>query len=147
MISTRNFKQQGPSESREIKGVRTSVILSTECSGGNLTIIEEEVNVGAGSPPHICNGEDKVILVTNGNFMLFADGKKYEAAKGANIYIPHGTIHSIKNVGTQTGILLVTLTPGGQKSLLKPQSQTVKVFGKNTAAVQDVAKKYNVVFE
>lgn len=109
MTSTVNFKQPKEAENIEMMGVRMSVILSTECSGGKLTIIEQQVDVGAASPVHICTREDKVILVTRGKFLFFADSKKYEAGTGANIFIPRGTLHTFKNTGT----LLVTLTSGG----------------------------------
>jgi mannose-6-phosphate isomerase-like protein (cupin superfamily) len=147
MTPTMNFTQPQLAENIEGVGIRMSVILSTECSGGKLTIIEQEVGIGAGWPARVCNREDKVILVTGGKFVLFANGEKYEAAKGDNIFVPHGTLHSIKNVGTQTGLLLITLTPGNQKDLQKPPSQAVKVFGNSTLAMQDAAKKYNVVLD
>jgi quercetin dioxygenase-like cupin family protein len=145
MTSTVNFKQPDEAENIEIMGVSMSVILSTECSGGKLTIIEQEVAVGAASPVRICNREDKVILVTSGKFMFFADGKKYEAGTGANIFIPRGTLHNFKNTGTQTGKLLVTFTPGGHEIFLKDLSRSVRVYGKNISLMNDVAKKYDVV--
>lgn len=129
----------------EIEGIRMNLILSAECTGGKLTIIEQEIGIGAVSSAHVCNREDKVILVTKGNFLLFAEGKTYEAEKGANIFIPHGIVHSIKNIGTQTGVLLVTLTPDSQPSAFKPSGRSVKVFGKNNAVMHNVAKKYDVV--
>ncbi|RYD92627.1 MAG: cupin domain-containing protein [Sphingobacteriales bacterium] len=145
MTSTVNFKQRTQAEYIEMPGIRISVILSTECSGGKLTIIEEEVRVGAGSPAHTCNREDKVILITEGKFTLFAESMQYEAEKGANIFIPRGVMHNFVNTGTQTGKLLVTLTPGGHENFLKDLSHTVKVFGTDPVVMQEVAKKYDVI--
>lgn len=66
----------GPQQAgTEIEGIRMNLILSAECTGGKLTIIEQEIGIGAVSSAHVCNREDKVILVTNGNFLLFAEGK------------------------------------------------------------------------
>jgi quercetin dioxygenase-like cupin family protein len=139
-----NFTESETAENVEMMGIKMTVILSTECSGGKLTIIEQEVSCGAGSPAHICNREDKVIYIAEGKFMLMADGHKYIADKGANIFIPRGTMHNFKNIGTQTGRLLVTLTPGGHEHFLKDLSQTVKVYGKDPRAIKEVAQKYDV---
>jgi quercetin dioxygenase-like cupin family protein len=147
MASTANFTQPEPAKNIDMMGIRMSVILSTECSNGKLTIIEQEVSVGVSSPAHTCNHEDKIILVTNGKFMLFADNEKYEAEAGASIFIPCGTLHSFTNEGTQTGKLLVTLTPGGHNDPLKNRSRTVKMLGKDPAFMHNVAKKYDVVME
>jgi quercetin dioxygenase-like cupin family protein len=147
MASTINFTQPESAQNIEMMGIRMSVILSTECSNGQLTIIEQEVSVGVSSPAHICNREDKIILVTNGKFMFFADGEKYEAEAGVSIFIPQGALHSFENAGTQTGKLLVTLTPGSDNNILKNRSRTVKMLGKDPAFMHNVAKKYDVVME
>jgi quercetin dioxygenase-like cupin family protein len=147
MTSTVNFPQPEPAKNIDLTGIRVSIILSTECSGGKLTIIEQEVGVGVSSPSHTCNREDKIILVTNGKFMFFADGEKYEAEAGASIFIPQGTLHSFENGGTQTGKLLVTLTPGSDNNILKNRSRSVKMLGKDPAFMHNVAKKYDVVME
>ncbi|MFD0766415.1 cupin domain-containing protein [Mucilaginibacter lutimaris] len=145
MTSIINLIQRNQAEYREVSGIQMSVILSTECSGGTLTILEKEVSVGAGSPTHTCEHEDKVILITEGNFTLYANGESYEAEKGANIFIPRGTLHSIINTGTQTGKLLITLTPAGHENFCKDLSINVKVFSKKRMVLQDVASNYNVV--
>jgi mannose-6-phosphate isomerase-like protein (cupin superfamily) len=145
MTSTVNFTQPELAENIEMKGLRMSLILSTECSGGKLTIIEQEVGIGTGSPTCICSHEDKVILVTNGRFMLFAGNQKYEAEAGASIFIPRGTLHSFTNQGTQTGKLLITLTPNKHETSLKNPTRLVKMLGKDPAYMQNVARKYNVV--
>ncbi|MFA6248604.1 MAG: cupin domain-containing protein [Mucilaginibacter sp.] len=145
MISTMNYNQPQTGENIEMTGTRKSVILSTECSGGHLTIIEEEISVGACSTPHVSTREDKVIFVADGKFILFADGEKYEAEKGCNIFIPRGVLHNFKNAGTQTGKLLITITPFGQENFLKDLCLSVKVFGKDPAVMRDVAKRNGVV--
>lgn len=145
MASTTNFTRPQLAENIEMTGTRRSVILSTECSGGHLTIIEEEMPVGSCTPVHICSRGDKVILVTDGKFMLFADGKKYEAEKGCNIFIPRGVMHNFKNAGTQTGKLLTTITPCGHETFLKDLRLSVKVFGKDPNILRDAAKRYGVV--
>jgi quercetin dioxygenase-like cupin family protein len=144
MASTANFTQPEPAQNIEMTGIRMSVILSTECSNGKLTITEQEVAVDVSSPAHTCNREDKIILVTHGKFMFFADNEKYEAEAGASIFIPCGTLHRFKNEGTQTGKLLVTLTPGGHNDTLKNRIRTIKMLGKDPAFMHNVAKKYDV---
>jgi quercetin dioxygenase-like cupin family protein len=147
MASIINFTQPESAQNIEMMGIRMSVILSTECSGGKLTITEQEVGVGVSSPSHTCNREDKIILVTNGKFMFFAYNEKYEAEAGASIFIPCGTLHSFTNEGTQTGKLLVTLTPDGHNNTLKNRSRSVKMLGKDPAFMHNVAKKYDVAME
>ncbi|MES2267738.1 MAG: cupin domain-containing protein [Bacteroidota bacterium] len=145
MAPTINFIQRNPAEYVDIPGIQMNVILSTECSGGNLTILEKEVSVGAGSPPLVCNHDDKVILVTEGKFTLYANGESYDAEKGANIFIPQGIMHSVVNTGTQTGKLLITLTPGRQEKFLKDINLSVKVIGKKRVVIPNITKQHCAV--
>jgi quercetin dioxygenase-like cupin family protein len=145
MTSTTTLIQPQPADHIALPGTRRSVILSTEYSNGHLTIFEEEMSVGACMPAHICNRQDKVILVTDGKFALFANDKMYEAEKGCNIFIPRGVKHYFKNIGTQTGKLLTTLTPCGPDNFLRDLCLNVKVFRKDPAVMYKVAKKNGVV--
>jgi len=140
-----NFNQAGAAEKIEMMEIRTTVILSTERSGGKLTIIEDEVSVGAASPMYTCNCEDKVILVNEGKFIIRANGEQYMAEKGCSIFIRKGIMHNLKNVGTVTGKLLITLTLGKHEQFLKGFSQSVKVFGQKNELMEKVARRYDVV--
>ncbi|MBL4675532.1 MAG: cupin domain-containing protein [Mucilaginibacter sp.] len=111
----------------ETRGIRVTVILSTERSDGKLTILENEVGIGAASPMHSCKGEDKVILVNEGKFLFNANGEQYLAEKGCNIHIPNNTMYSFENIGTVTGKLLITLTPKVNETFSKDVNQSIVV--------------------
>ncbi|MFD0795273.1 cupin domain-containing protein [Mucilaginibacter litoreus] len=144
MSSSLNFLTHNAAKSIRINQISKRVILSKTCSGGKLTIYEHEVSVGLNSAIEICNDEDKVILVAEGKFVLYACEREYFAEKGSNILVPAGIKHHYKNIGTQTGKLLITLTPGGKERFLSGDVSRVKVYGKNTAAITAAANQLEV---
>ena len=144
MKATTKFDRLCKTENISVPGISMTVILRADCTGGKLTIIEDEVSVGAGSPLYTCNREDKVMMVVEGKFLVSANGDRYLLEKGCSMFIPKGTVHNFKNVGTATGKLLITLTPCEQNKFLKGLNKPITVFGNNHTVIKKAARKYKV---
>ena len=139
-------RKPGPAKPEKIdkRSIKMTVILSAECTGGKLSIIEQTVPVGAASPPTVRYTHDTVIYVAEGKFILLTSSHRYMGDKGTSLFIPCGIWHRIKNFGTNTGKLLLTITPGKSRNLLNGGAPAEKFFGKNTGAIKNAAKNYGV---
>lgn len=92
-------------------GVR--VLLTGENSGGMCCVFECPIPGGDGPPLHRHEREDELFYVISGRFKFSVDGKEFIGEAGAFACAPRGSVHAFKNVGSETGMLLVTCTPAG----------------------------------
>ena len=74
---------------------------------------EAAVMPGGGPPMHVHAHEEESFYVLRGNFALTIGGKPFTASAGDFVHIPRGVPHTFKNIGEETGKLLVVATPGG----------------------------------
>ena len=74
---------------------------------------EAVVPTGGGPPPHIHSREDESFYVVSGSLEIVLGDSTYQAKAGDFVFIPRGTVHRFKNVGTGTAIQLVTFVPAG----------------------------------
>ncbi|MDA3644094.1 quercetin 2,3-dioxygenase [Saccharopolyspora indica] len=84
-----------------------------ENTGGSLSLMEVSVPPGDGPPPHIHSNEDEGIYVLAGDLEFFSGDQTFKAGPGDFIFIPRGTVHSLRNIGVHPGKTLTMYTPGG----------------------------------
>lgn len=113
----------GEGKSFSMMGIRITPKITGEESGGAYTLIEQVVQAGGGSPPHICHRDDKTIYVVDGEFDILLGDQPRRATAGACAIIPRGTVHNFRNVGTREGKLLVALTPAGHEKFLEEMAR------------------------
>ena len=106
----------GPAEGRAVPMTRAQLItrkVSSEQTGDAYSLFEVAVEPKGGSQPHIQHRENECFYVLEGEFEFVIEGASIEASAGSLIYVPKGKLHAFKNVGTATGRILVSQTPGG----------------------------------
>jgi quercetin dioxygenase-like cupin family protein len=81
-------------------------------SSGDYYAFEVISPAGLGIPPHVHEHEDEVILVVEGTFEVWIDGKTYPAPAGSVFHFPRFTPHGFQNVGTTTGRSFWNVMPG-----------------------------------
>jgi quercetin dioxygenase-like cupin family protein len=105
-----------PGEGRSLWVLNELVTYKTtsEQTGGAYTLFEVTTQPGNGVLPHVQHREDESFYVLEGEYEFLDDGGgTTRVGAGSLIYIPRGNLHAHKNVGTTTGRLLVSQTPGG----------------------------------
>ena len=125
-------------------GIQMLVKQDRDGSKGLLSLIVQEVAPGAGSPPHACSGEDKLIYVLEGEFTILMGEDNHQASRDDLAIIGRGTTHRFLNAGSAAGKLLVLLTPGGHENFLKDLSSTVQAHGKDPAKMKEAAGRHGV---
>lgn len=64
-------------------------------------------------PLHRHSLEDELFLVVEGHIRYFAEGRWTEVGPGGAVYLPRGTVHSYRNVGTTPSRQWIITTPSG----------------------------------
>jgi mannose-6-phosphate isomerase-like protein (cupin superfamily) len=87
--------------------------VSSDDSGGLLTIADHRMPAGFAPPPHIHQASDEAFLVMDGELDGFCGEQAWRAGPGSLVYLPHGIPHGFTVSGTGPGRIIVVVTPGG----------------------------------
>lgn len=80
-------------------------------TNGALSFAEASVPPGGGPPPHVHPHADEAFFILSGE-LEFLDGQEtFRAGEGDFVFIPRGTRHRFRNVGTHVSRLLFFFTP------------------------------------
>lgn len=102
----------GP-DSIEWAGTLYRTILSTEATGGAMSIVDSVSPPAYGPPRHIHHDADETFIILSGEVELWLDGDTMIKGPGETAFIPRGKEHTFRVIGTQPSRHLVILTPGG----------------------------------
>ena len=94
-------------------GVRVTIGLDGEATGGALTLLVDRPPIGWALPPHRHRNESETIHVVAGRFELTIDGERRELGPGDSAHVPAGTLHSGGNIGDVEGRRVVVFSPAG----------------------------------
>ena len=104
-----------PGEGRSlwVLGELVTCKTTSEQTGGAYSLFEVTTQPGGGVLPHVQHREDESFYVLEGEYEFPVEGRTIRASAGSLLYVPKSTLHAHKNVGTTSGRLLVSQTPGG----------------------------------
>ena len=116
---------------------------------------EAVVPQGGGPPAHVHSKEAETFYIVSGSLEILLGDAIYQAKAGDFVYIPRGTVHSFKNVGSDKAVQLVTFVPSGMEKFFKEVFPAVK--DRNVAPppiteelirkMNDAAPKYGLEFK
>jgi mannose-6-phosphate isomerase-like protein (cupin superfamily) len=104
---TRYSGQQG----RE--GDFTELLATADRTGGVLGFFRQTIAPKSGPPTHLHELEAEFCYVVSGQFNFKLGERIVSAPAGAFVFIPRITPHTFQNVGTEPGVLLFGVAPGG----------------------------------
>jgi quercetin dioxygenase-like cupin family protein len=90
-----------------------SVMLGGDQTGGTLTVMLDVTPPGGGPPPHVHSREDELFLVAEGRVSFFVEGNWTEVEAGGAVFLPKGTVHCYRNVGTTPSRQWILTNPSG----------------------------------
>ena len=103
----------GEGESVWLLGDLFEVKLAGEDTGGAYSMVEETSPPQGGPPPHIHHNEDEALYVVEGEVEVLLGDRTTRASAGSLAYVPKGTLHTFKNVGTSASRVAAIFSPGG----------------------------------
>jgi quercetin dioxygenase-like cupin family protein len=104
----------GPDEGHTIPGTDAMTLKATgEQTAGSIGFLEATSSPGYGPPRHIHRSHDELFYVLEGEFRFLVGERLVSAPPGSFVFVPRGTVHAAKVVGTEPGKVLVAYVPGG----------------------------------
>ena len=98
-------------------GEKIRVILGPEETGGAYEILETFSKPGGGPPLHAHYNQDEVLHFLEGEYLVRVGEQTAQYGVGGTAFIPRGTPHAYKYLGTSTGRLLAVFNAGGFTAL------------------------------
>lgn len=130
-------------------------LLATGAETGNAFFqFEAVVPKGGGPPAHVHRKEDESFYVVSGRLEILLGTSIHDAKAGDFVFIPRGTVHRFKNVGSETAVQLVTFVPAGMDQFFQEVFPAVKDRNAAPPPVTDeliqkmnkAASKYGIEF-
>jgi quercetin 2,3-dioxygenase len=95
----------------------TEIVATREQTGGALGLFRQTIAPKSGPPEHIHRANNEFFYVVSGEFKFKIGDRIVSAPARSVIFVPRGTAHTFENVGTEPGVLLVGVTPGGLEKM------------------------------
>ena len=104
----------GPGQGRTIPGTDAITLIATsEQTGGSIGVFEDISSPGDGPPRHVHYGSDELFYVLEGEFLVLVGERQESVSAGTYVFVPRGTVHAYKVIGTERGRVLSAFIPGG----------------------------------
>ena len=95
----------------------TELVATAEQTGGVLGIFRQTIAPKSGPPTHLHGIEAEFCYVVSGQFNFKLGERVVSAPAGSFLFIPRKTPHTFQNIGTEPGVLLFGVTPGGLEKM------------------------------
>lgn len=105
--------QPGTGKDLHAFGDVLSVMIGAEQTGGTLTVMSDTTPPGGGPLLHVHHNEDELFLVIEGSISYCVEGTWTEVGVGGAVYLPRGTPHTYRNVGSTPSRHWILTTPSG----------------------------------
>ena len=137
-----------PEQALPIKpfGLDMKVLLTTEATGGALSVIMGWHKPGEGPPDHVHFSQEEMFFILEGTYELTVGGGTSTIGPGTIVFIPRNVVHRFKNVGDTTACMLDWSLPGGQDHYFKTVSELAAGGDFTGEMVMEISKKFDTNF-
>ena len=139
-----------PDEGRVLHafGQEVTILLDGEHTNGTLTAWINVNQPGDGPPPHSHSIEDETFYVLDGRAAFLMDGEWREVGPGGSAFMPHGSIHTFKNVGDKPLRMLIMTVPSGfEKFFCRCDQEFAKPGGPDMSRVLQISEEHGIHFQ
>lgn len=123
---------------------KMNIKLATGQSGGELTVVEAEIEPQDGPPLHVHTRENEAYYVLEGEFEFVCGNDTFRGGPGTFVHSPREIPHRYQNVGNSTGRLLFNFTPAGIEAFFTELHQQNQL---NPELMTGIARKYGITIE
>jgi quercetin dioxygenase-like cupin family protein len=121
-------------------------LLSTEATGGAISVIMAWHKPGEGPPDHVHFSQEEMFFIVEGTYELTVGGETAAVGPGTIVFIPRNVVHRFRNIGDATACMLDWSLPGGQDHYFKAISDLAADGGFTGEKVMEISKKFDTNF-
>ena len=127
-------------------GIDMKVLLTTEATGGAISVIMAWHKPGEGPPDHVHFSQEEVLFVVEGTYELTVGDQTATVGPGAIAFVPRNVVHRFKNVGETTACMLDWSLPGGQDHYFRAIADLAAGGGFTGEQALAISKKFDTNF-
>jgi mannose-6-phosphate isomerase-like protein (cupin superfamily) len=137
-----------PEQALSIKpfGPDIKVLLTTEATGGAISVLMGWHKPGEGPGDHVHFSQEEMFFIVEGTYEMTVGGHTTTAGPGTIVFIPRNVVHRFKNVGDTTACMLDWSLPGGQDHYFKAISELAADGRFTDEKVMEINKKFDTKF-
>lgn len=120
--------------------------LTTQDTGGAMSITDLVTPPFQGPPRHVHHAEDEAFVVLTGDIEFWLDGETCHRGPGEAVFIPRGTEHTFRVTSDVPSRHLVILTPGGFEGFFYEMAKGQFRIPEDMEAVNESAARHNLTF-
>ncbi len=133
-------------EALNVLGVTVRVTVSSEESGGSISVFITENAPRLGPPLHIHSREDETFFVIDGEYRVRVGEELMTLHAGQSAFLPRGIPHTYANAGETTAKLLVLVTPGGFENFFRDVDLLCRAGTASPETLAPVGTKHGLEF-
>ena len=127
-------------------GVDYRTILTTQDTGGALSITDSVSPPGSGPPRHVHHDADEAFVVLTGDVEFWLEGERFTRGPGQTAFIPRGKEHTFRIVSDIACRHLLVLTPGGFEGFFGEMAAGRFQIPRDMAQINTSAEKFHLTF-
>jgi quercetin dioxygenase-like cupin family protein len=137
-----------PKQALSIKpfGLEMKILLTTEATGGAISVIMAWHKPGEGPPDHVHFSQEEMFFILEGTYELTLDGQTSTVGPGTIVFIPRNVMHRFKNVGDTTARMLDWSLPGGQDRYFEAVAELAAGGAFAGKKVMEISKTFDTHF-
>ncbi len=137
-----------PEQALSIKpfGLDVKVLLSTEATGGAISVLMGWLKPGEGPSDHVHFNQEEIFFIVEGTYEMTVGDQTSTAGPGTLVFIPRHVVHRFRNIGDTTACMLDWSLPGGQDHYFKAISELAADGGFTGEKVMEINKKFDTNF-
>src|SRR4029450_709975 len=97
-----------PEQALSIKpfGLDMKVLLTTESTGGAISVLMGWLKPGEGPSDHVHFNQEEIFFIVEGTYEMTVGVQPSTVRASSIVFIPRNAVHRFKNVGDTTGCML-----------------------------------------
>ena len=127
-------------------GLDMRVLLTSEVTGGAISVLIASHKPGEGPPDHVHFSQDEMFFILEGTYELTLGGKTSTAGPGTTVFVPRNVVHRFKNVGAATARMIDWSMPGGQDQYFKAIAELAASGSFTSKEAMEISKKFDTHF-